>query len=117
MSLVQLLADYAGADAVARAARGAPDPEDLLAAFAGWAADIGHDLYPAQQDALLELAADSHVILATPTGSGKSLVAVGAIVFTLAAAGGPTTRPRSKRWSRRSSSTFATCWDPRTSGW
>ncbi len=87
MSLVQLLADYAGADAVAGAARGAPDPEDLLAAFAGWAADIGHDLYPAQQDALLELAADSHVILATPTGSGKSLVAVGAIVFTLAAGG------------------------------
>ncbi len=61
-----------------------PDPEDLLADFASWAADSGFELYPAQQDALLELAADSHVILATPTGSGKSLVAVGALVFALA---------------------------------
>ncbi len=41
-------------------------------------------LYPAQEDALLELASGSHVILSTPTGSGKSLVAVGAMFFALA---------------------------------
>ena len=59
-------------------------PEDLLADFAAWAEDNGYPLYPAQEDALLELASGSHVILATPTGSGKSLVAVGAMFFALA---------------------------------
>ncbi len=59
-------------------------PEDLLERFAEWAADGGRPLYAAQEDALLDLASGSHVILATPTGSGKSLVAVGAMVFALA---------------------------------
>ncbi|HQR78824.1 MAG TPA: DUF3516 domain-containing protein [Actinomycetota bacterium] len=63
---------------------GSPSPEELLERFAGWAAGAGMPLYPAQEDALLELAAGSHVILATPTGSGKSLVAVGATLFALA---------------------------------
>ena len=61
------------------------EPEDLLERFATWAAGTGRPLYPAQEDALLELASGSHVILATPTGSGKSLVALGGIVFALAA--------------------------------
>ena len=60
------------------------EPEDLLEQFAAWAAEDGRPLYPAQEDALLELASGSHVILATPTGSGKSLVAVGAMFFALA---------------------------------
>lgn len=64
---------------------GAASPEDLLDLYAGWAADQGLPLYPAQEDALLELAAGSHVILGTPTGSGKSLVAMGAMFFALAA--------------------------------
>ena len=38
--------------------------------------DLGIDLYPAQEEAVLELLAGRHVILCTPTGSGKSLVAV-----------------------------------------
>ena len=54
------------------------DPDALQAAFVGWAADQGLTLYPAQEEALLELVTDSHVILATPTGSGKSLVAMAA---------------------------------------
>ena len=54
------------------------DPDALHAAFVGWAADQGLTLYPAQEEALLELVTDSHVILATPTGSGKSLVAMAA---------------------------------------
>ena len=59
-------------------------PEELLEAYASWSAEQGMPLYPAQEDALLELATGAHVILATPTGSGKSLVAVGAMLFALA---------------------------------
>ncbi len=40
-------------------------------------ADTGLVLYPAQEEALLEIMAGKHVILGTPTGSGKSLVALG----------------------------------------
>ena len=61
-----------------------PSPEDLLEEFAAWAADNGLTLYSAQEDALLELASGSNVILSTPTGSGKSLVAVGAMFFAIA---------------------------------
>ena len=60
------------------------EPEDLLDRFGLWAASTGRPLYAAQEDALLELASGSHVILATPTGSGKSLVALGAMFFALA---------------------------------
>ncbi len=49
----------------------------VLDAFLGWIADQGIELYPAQEEALLELMAGRHVILSTPTGSGKSLVATG----------------------------------------
>jgi len=60
------------------------EPEELLEQFAAWADADGRPLYPAQEEALLELASGSHVILATPTGSGKSLVAVGAMFLALA---------------------------------
>ncbi|NUP26566.1 MAG: DUF3516 domain-containing protein [Nocardia sp.] len=59
------------------------DADALYESFAIWAAEQGTALYPAQDEAVLELAAGSHVILATPTGSGKSLVAVGAHLFAL----------------------------------
>ena len=36
---------------------------------------LGLELYPAQEEAILELLSDKNVILNTPTGSGKSLVA------------------------------------------
>ena len=42
-------------------------------------------LYPAQEEALIELVSGANVILATPTGSGKSLVATGALYAALAA--------------------------------
>jgi hypothetical protein len=58
-------------------AGGIEDPDEILDLFLGWAADTGFELYPAQQEALLELMADRHVVLDTPTGSGKSLVALG----------------------------------------
>ena len=56
---------------------GTSDPDVILDLFLGWVADTGFDLYPAQEEALLELMADRHVVLDTPTGSGKSLVALG----------------------------------------
>ncbi|WP_028476587.1 RNA helicase [Nocardia sp. CNY236] len=60
------------------------DADALYESFGMWAAEQGTPLYSAQDEALLELASGSHVILATPTGSGKSLVAVGAHLFALA---------------------------------
>jgi superfamily II RNA helicase len=63
----------------------ADDPDALLAAFTGWVTGLGIELYPAQEDALLELVTGSNVVLTTPTGSGKSLVATGAHFFALAA--------------------------------
>ena len=53
-------------------------------AFTAWAAGGGFQLYPAQDEALLEIVTGSNVILSTPTGSGKSLVALGAHFAALA---------------------------------
>ncbi|WP_425956511.1 DEAD/DEAH box helicase [Xylanimonas sp. McL0601] len=63
----------------------APDADTLFEAYAQWAADGGRPLYPHQEEALLEVMTGSHVVLATPTGSGKSLVAMGAQFAALAA--------------------------------
>lgn len=54
------------------------DPEWLYETFADWASGEGFSLYPAQEEALLELVTGANVILNTPTGSGKSMVALGA---------------------------------------
>jgi superfamily II RNA helicase len=59
------------------------DPESLLDRFDGWAKGQGITLYPAQEEALFEIATGSNVILSTPTGSGKSMVALGAHFFAL----------------------------------
>ncbi|MEX2618744.1 MAG: DUF3516 domain-containing protein [Egibacteraceae bacterium] len=65
--------------------RGEPaDPDALFEAFTGWAGERGLTLYPAQEEALIEIVSGSHVILSTPTGSGKSLVAIGAHFAALA---------------------------------
>jgi hypothetical protein len=58
---------------------GAPltEPGAILDRFLGWAAEAGFEPWPAQEEALLELLAGRHVVLSTPTGSGKSLVALG----------------------------------------
>ncbi len=61
----------------------APDPanvtgDELLDRFVEYTQDRGLELYPAQEEALLEVFAGKNLILSTPTGSGKSLVATAA---------------------------------------
>ena len=51
------------------------DDDALLDGFLEWVWGNGIELYPAQEEAILEVFADRHVVLTTPTGSGKSLVA------------------------------------------
>lgn len=51
--------------------------EEAFEAFTGWVADRGIELWPHQEEALMSLMVGDHVILGTPTGSGKSLVALG----------------------------------------
>ncbi|GAB7191903.1 DEAD/DEAH box helicase [Kineococcus sp. NUM-3379] len=63
---------------------GDPDPDAVYEAFETWATAGGLSLYPAQQEALLEVVTGSNVVLSTPTGSGKSLVAAGAHAAALA---------------------------------
>jgi superfamily II RNA helicase len=60
------------------------DPERVVDAFVDWVDSQGLVLYPAQEEALLEIVAGSHVIVNTPTGSGKSLIAVAAHFTALA---------------------------------
>ncbi|MFW0112530.1 DEAD/DEAH box helicase [Rothia sp. CCM 9416] len=59
--------------------------DEAYEAFTEWIAARGMELYPAQDEAVLELAAGNNVILATPTGSGKSTVAVAAHFIGMAA--------------------------------
>jgi len=54
-------------------------------AFLGWTADRDLTLYPHQEEALLEVASGAHVIVDTPTGSGKSLIAAAAHFVALTA--------------------------------
>ncbi|MCY7325015.1 MAG: DUF3516 domain-containing protein [Microbacteriaceae bacterium] len=60
------------------------DPDAVYAAFEGWAGERGLALYPAQAEALIEIVSGANVILSTPTGTGKSLVAIGAHFAALA---------------------------------
>ncbi|AZM44808.1 DUF3516 domain-containing protein [Streptomyces sp. WAC 06738] len=60
------------------------DPDDLFEAFSSWTEERGISLYPAQEEALIEVVSGSNLILSTPTGSGKSLVAAGAHFAALA---------------------------------
>ncbi|WFE29046.1 DUF3516 domain-containing protein [Solwaraspora sp. WMMD791] len=60
------------------------DPDAVYERFAEWAAGRGLELYPHQEEALIEIVSGANVILNTPTGSGKSLVATGAHFAALA---------------------------------
>ncbi len=54
---------------------GRPDADTVLARFLTATSARGLELYPEQEEAILELFAGHNVVLNTPTGSGKSLVA------------------------------------------
>jgi superfamily II RNA helicase len=60
---------------LASLAVGVQNADDVLSRFVAHVADKGLSLYAAQEEAILELCSGKHVILNTPTGSGKSLVA------------------------------------------
>ena len=59
------------------------DADAAFDAFTGWAKDHGFELYPAQEEAMIELVGGANVILSTPTGTDKSLVAIGAHAIAL----------------------------------
>jgi len=61
-----------------------PDPDEVFEAFEGWVGEQGLTLYPAQEEALVEVVTGANVILSTPTGTGKSLVATGAHFMSFA---------------------------------
>src|SRR5512142_2790520 len=50
-------------------------PDAILDRFVSWVSATGLALYPHQEEAILQILDDRHVVLNTPTGSGKSLVA------------------------------------------
>jgi superfamily II RNA helicase len=60
------------------------DADAFVGAFDDWAREQGLRLYPAQEEAVLELALGNHLVLSTPTGTGKSLVAIAAHAAALA---------------------------------
>ncbi|WP_460798244.1 DEAD/DEAH box helicase [Microbacterium sp. GXF0217] len=54
------------------------DPDAVYLAFVEWAESTGIRLYPAQDESVIEIVSGNNLILSTPTGTGKSLVAIGA---------------------------------------
>ncbi len=60
------------------------DPDAVYGAFVDWSTAEGFTLYPAQDEAIIEFVSGANVILSTPTGTGKSLVAVAAHYAALA---------------------------------
>lgn len=58
--------------------------EAIWDTFTSWTTSRGINLYPAQEEASLGILAGDNVILATPTGSGKSMVANAAHFIALA---------------------------------
>ncbi|WP_243856614.1 MULTISPECIES: DEAD/DEAH box helicase [Actinomyces] len=64
-----------------------PEAEETYLAFTEWAESTGRPLYPHQDEALSQILDGRHVIAATPTGSGKSMIALAAHTASLARGG------------------------------
>ncbi len=58
--------------------------DELLEGFVNYVTEMGIQLYDAQEEAIYEMLGGNNVILNTPTGSGKSLVAAAAHFAALA---------------------------------
>lgn len=58
--------------------------ESIFDSFLAWTKEKNITLYPAQEEAALGILAGDNVILATPTGSGKSMVAIAAHFMAMA---------------------------------
>jgi len=84
---VTLLETIAAAAQASGAPGAVPGADELYDAFVEWAGEQGFALYPAQDEAVIEIVSGSHVILSTPTGTGKSLVAVAAHAAAVAGGG------------------------------
>ncbi|AZS35572.1 putative helicase HelY [Microbacterium lemovicicum] len=63
------------------------DPDAVYDAFVTWANGRGLELYPAQDEAVIEIVSGANVVLSTPTGTGKSLVAIAAHAASLSRGG------------------------------
>ncbi|MFK7919163.1 MAG: DEAD/DEAH box helicase [Ilumatobacter sp.] len=68
-----------------RSAHGTVDDDAVFDGFVAYCDELGIEMYPAQEEAVFELLVGNHVIVNTPTGSGKSLVATAAHFAALAA--------------------------------
>ena len=64
---------------------GTIDGDAVIEGFTAYTDEVGLELYPAQEEAVFEVVLGNHVILNTPTGSGKSLVGAAAHFAALAA--------------------------------
>ncbi|MGN6206716.1 DEAD/DEAH box helicase [Humibacter sp.] len=64
--------------------RGLASPDEVFEVFVEWAGESGLRLYPAQEESLIGIVSGANVIVSTPTGTGKSLIAVGAHAAALA---------------------------------
>ncbi|NYE18667.1 DEAD/DEAH box helicase [Microbacterium immunditiarum] len=63
------------------------DEDTAYTGFVAWAQSRGFTLYPAQDEAVIEIVSGANVVLSTPTGTGKSLVAIAAHAMCLARGG------------------------------
>ena len=66
---------------------GVADADALYDAFVAWTAADGLTLYPHQDEAVIDLLTGANVVVTTPTGSGKSLIATAAHLAAFAAGG------------------------------
>ena len=68
------------------------DDDALYEAFSSWASSTGRPLYRHQDESLIEILSGNHVIAATPTGSGKAIIAWLRILCPWRMVGARTTR-------------------------